>query len=668
MRALGVRLTEAWRGRPVADDAPMPADAPHYARLVNGFEAQGAGWLWETDRAGRLTYLSAKVARQIAMEPEAALGLLLADLFHDMGGANGERTLHFHLNARASFTDFEVKAASPGVDRCWSISGRPWFDEMDQFRGFVGSGTDLTEKRRSEAEIARLARFDALTGLANRTSMRAALAQALSGQSAAWRPIALLLIDLDRFKAVNDTMGHPAGDALLQQVAQRLTKVVGDAGLVGRLGGDEFEVMLAGERRHERLAAQAQAIIAAVAEPFYINGARVLVGCSIGMALAPEHGRDPEGLVRSADLALYAAKAGGRGRHCFYREELLTEARTRRALEDDLRGALAAGQLRLQYQPVVSTGTAEVVGYEALLRWHHPTRGLVSPAEFIPIAEESGLIDPIGEWVMRTACRTAAGWPGRVRVAVNVSPVQFAKPAFAAIVADALAASGLPAGRLELEITEGVFLDGSQSTDQMFAALKQIGVRLALDDFGTGYSSLGYLRTAPFDKIKIDQSFVRGARIPGNRNAAIIKAIVTLADTLELETPAEGVEAQDEIELIRELGCSHIQGYVYGRPMDEDAVLVQLGQPHGVAAVGVKHTRAPRTTMLRSAPFRRGGRDGTVRVRNISATGVMIEAVDGLATGERIAIELSGELRDAEVRWVREGRAGLQFDQPLPVR
>jgi diguanylate cyclase (GGDEF)-like protein len=651
-----------------AEEAEVATVAPHYERLVAGFEAQGPGWLWETDRGGRLTYLSDKIARQLMIAPDAALGMPLVELFQDTGSSNGERTLHFHLNARASFTDFDVKAASAAIERCWSISGRPWFDDLDQFRGFVGSGTDLTEKRRSEAEIARLARFDALTGLANRASMRASLTQALAGQSASWRPIALLLIDLDRFKAVNDTMGHPAGDALLQQVAQRLTKVVGEEGLVGRLGGDEFEVMLPGERRHERLSAIAQSIINAVSEPFFIMGARVVVGCSIGMALAPEHGREPEALVRSADLALYAAKAGGRGQHRFYRDELLTEARTRRALEDDLRGALAADQLRLQYQPVVSTVGGEVVGYEALLRWHHPTRGLVSPADFISIAEESGLIDPIGEWVLRTACHAAAAWPGQVRVAVNVSPIQFSKPAFSAIVAGALASSGLPSNRLELEITEGVFLDGSQSTDQMFAALKQLGVRLALDDFGTGYSSLGYLRTAPFDKIKIDQSFVRGARIPGNRNAAIIKAIVTLADTLELETTAEGVEAQDEIELIRELGCSHIQGYVYGRPMDEAAVRVQLGGDAQLQPVGVKRTREPRTTTLRTAAYRRGARDGTVRVRNISSSGLMIEAIDGLATGERIAIELSGELRDAEVRWVREGRAGLKLVEALPAR
>ena len=320
---------------------------------------------------------------------------------------------------------------------------------------------------------------------------------------------------------------------------------------------------------------------------------------------------------------------------------------------------------------MVSTNTTRIVGYEALIRWKHPTRGMVSPADFIPIAEECGLIEAIGTWVLRTACAAAARWPADVRVAVNVSPIQFANPALPSLVTSALAQSGLSANRLELEITEGVFLDETASSDQMFKALKGIGVRLALDDFGTGYSSLGYLRTAPFDKIKIDQSFVKGAAEPGNRNAAIIKAIVMLADTLGMETTAEGVELQDEIELVRDLGCSHIQGYVYGRPVPAEEVLLQLGVDAGVAtAAGFKTSRAPRVRMLRSARVTIDGATADIRIRDISTSGAMIDglSIRGDAVGIMLAIELVENQRvGARICWARDGKAGIAFDHPIDL-
>ncbi len=658
--------------RPAADlpTGPLSDDGGALAqRLVLGFEAQGTGWLWETDRSGRLTYLSDKVARQVAGEA-TVIGRPLTDIFELNGDDTGERTLLFHLNARASFADYEVsRAGGDDSDRRWSISGRPWFDGIGQFRGFVGSGCDLTDKRRSEAEISRLAMFDSLTGLANRAQMRRALGQALGKRQGSYRPTALLLLDLDRFKTVNDTLGHQIGDILLQQVAARITRTVGEDGLVGRLGGDEFEVILPGGGSREKLSELADAIIATLSHPYFIDDSHVSIGCSIGIALSPADGDDAETLVRNADLALYSAKANGRGTHRFFRESLLVEAQTRKLLEDDLRQALARRQLRLVYQPVVSTRNAQVVGYEALIRWEHPVRGAISPADFIPVAEESGMIEQIGEWVMRTACETAASLPPQIRMAVNVSPIQFAKPSLPAIVASALANSGLAPERLELEITEGVFLDGSRSTEQMFTALKRIGVRLALDDFGTGYSSLGYLRTAPFDKIKIDQSFVRGAKIAGSRNAAIIKAIVTLADTLELETTAEGVEAQDEIELIRALGCSHIQGYVYGRPMEAAALPRDMAAVPKIEPIGVRFTRSPRTTMLRSIVVLDGHRRGTARIRNISSSGAMIDSVEGIemSPGSGILIEVFGEQREACVKWVDDGRAGVAFTHAIDL-
>ncbi|WP_380782039.1 putative bifunctional diguanylate cyclase/phosphodiesterase [Sphingomonas sp. R86520] len=636
-------------------------------KMIAEFEGHGTGWFWEADRQGRITYLSSKVADELDLAGEA-VGQSLVDLFRMDSDAPGtERTLAFHIASRTSFADYSVcAAAAPTCGRWWSISGRPVIDELGRFQGFIGSGRDLTEQRKSEAEITRLALFDGLTGLANRQRMRLSLDKTLTQNAGSYRATSLFLMDLDRFKAVNDTLGHQAGDQLLKQVAQRLQRGVADAGLVGRLGGDEFQVVLPEIDNRETLAALAREVIGSLSEPYFIGGTSVTIGCSIGIAIAPDDGADPETLVRNADLALYAAKADGRGIHRFYSDDMLTGARTRKLLEDDLRAAVAVGAFHLCYQPVVSTKTTRIVGYEALIRWDHPVRGLVSPADFIPVAEECGLIEAIGEWVLRTACMEAARWPGTVRVAVNVSPIQFANPALPALVASALGQSGIAAGRLELEITEGVFLDETRSSEQMFKALKAVGVRLALDDFGTGYSSLGYLRNAPFDKIKIDQSFVKGAAELGNRNAAIIKAIVTLADTLGMETTAEGVEIQDEIDLVRDLGCSHIQGYVYGRPVRADEALRQLGLENGMAtASGFKVSRATRHKMLRSARIMIGGVRGDVRIRDISTSGAMLDGItiDGNPDGMAMEIELvEDQMLGARIRWARGGRAGIEFD------
>ena len=351
--------------------------------------------------------------------------------------------------------------------------------------------------------------------------------------------------------------------------------------------------------------------------------------------------------------------------------ELLQGAQNRKQLEDDLRHALIQNQLHVVYQPVVSTETARIVGYEALVRWEHPERGAISPSEFIPVAEDCGLIETIGEWVLRTACLEAANWPKNVRVAVNVSPIQFANPALPAIVTNAIAKAGIHASRLELEITEGVFLDGSKSTDSMFKSLKGIGVRLALDDFGTGYSSLGYLKSAPFDKIKIDQSFVRGAAIDGSRNAAIIKAIVNLASSLNMETTAEGVETQDEIELIRELGCSHIQGYVYGKPARAELVRTALNEGNGAATIsGYRVSREQRTKLFRTAMLEVAGERGEVRIRNISATGAMIDGIEFGRDPQSVTLSielLEGDLMPARVRWAKDGRAGIEFAERFDI-
>ncbi len=660
-----IRLRSAFRSdrsRPQGSDE----EGERAIRLVRNFEQHGAGWFWETDRDGRITYLSAKVVQEMEADGVAPIGALLTEVFKlDAESIAGARTLGFHMTSRTAFSDYSVCRMKGLSDRWWSISGRPQVSETGQFQGFVGAGSDLTETRRSEAEINRLALFDSLTGLANRQRMRVSLDQMLAQGKRAYRPTAMMLLDLDRFKAVNDTLGHLTGDELLKQVAQRLLRAVGEAGLVGRLGGDEFQVILPDEATRAKLGELADRIIGDISQPYFISDSPITIGCSIGIAIAPDDGDASETLIRNADLALYAAKGDGRGIHRFYRAELLAGAQDRKRLEDDLRDALQRNEFHLVYQPVVSTADERISGYEALLRWNHPTQGAISPADFVPVAEECGLIESIGEWALRTATLEAANWPGRVRVAVNVSPIQFASPAFPALVTNALARSGLAPGRLELEITEGVFLDETVQSDKQFKALKGLGVRLALDDFGTGYSSLGYLRTAPFDKIKIDQSFVRGSATPGNRNAAIIAAIVTLARSMGMETTAEGVEVQDEIELVRTLGCSHIQGYVYGKGVRSDEVRNQLTAADGKAtASGFKISRAPRTKMLRSARIAIGDSKGDVRIRDVSSTGAMIEGIeiDGEAIGIDILIELvENQMFPAKLRWAKGGRAGLEF-------
>jgi len=641
--------------------------------LLAEFEASRHGWFWATDDAGQLTYITAELAEGLGRKVEELLGRPFTDLVlnggdDDLSSPHGERTLGFHLSARIAFTEVAVRAAGTAEVRWWSLSGRPAFEEDGQrFLGFRGSGTDLTEMRRSEAEISRLARYDALTGLPNRVVMRQTLEAGVREGVARSGDCALFLIDLDRFKTVNDTLGHPVGDALLREVAERLSGLIGEHGRVGRLGGDEFNVVLPGIGDRERLSTIARAVIERLSMPYMMDGVHVSIGASVGIAIGPADGATADAMTRNADLALYAAKADGKGVHRFYEAAMHANAKDRRLLEIDLRKVLGEGGLHLLYQPIVDAGTEMVVGFEALARWNHPTRGPVSPSSFIPIAEEIGLIPQIGEWVIRTACAQAARWPGDTRVAVNISPIHFASPQLPATIVSALAASGLAPGRLEIEITEGVFLNDDAATEAMFAQLKAIGVRFALDDFGTGYSSLGYLRKAPFDKIKIDQSFVRGAAVKGSRSAEIMKAIVALATSLDMETTAEGAETREELELIRSIGCSHIQGYLFGRPMSAEEAL-QRASLEGVPMQERITSREPRVAVLRSAFIVADGRTQPARVRNLSGSGAMIEAERSLSTGALVELQMAdGRSCRGVVRWAERGRFGMEFAQPFDL-
>ena len=440
--------------------------------------------------------------------------------------------------------------------------------------GCILTFEDMTERRRAEAQVEHMARHDALTGLANRTLLRGRLEEALARTNRG-ENFAVLYLDLDRFKAVNDTLGHPVGDELLRAVTTRLRANIRDLDTAARLGGDEFAVVQTSVNQPQDATTLARRLIEEISKPYEIQGQQIVVGTSIGIALAPGNDASADLLLKHADLALYRAKGEGRGTWRFFESEMDAQMQARRRLELDLRRAIVEKQFELLFQPQVLVGNRRIVGFEALIRWHHPERGMISPAEFIPLAEETGLIMQLGEWVMQAACREAATWPEHISVAVNVSAVQFRSPLLVDVVAAALQDAGLPGSRLEIEVTESIMLQDNVATLAMLHRLHSLGVRISMDDFGTGYSSLSYLRSFPFDKIKIDQSFIRDLDKQGDARA-IVSAISGLGRSLGMSTTAEGVETLEQFEQLRADGCMEAQGYLFGRPMPGEAAAVLL--------------------------------------------------------------------------------------------
>ncbi len=431
--------------------------------------------------------------------------------------------------------------------------------------GWVATFEDITEWQRAQAQISHMARHDGLTNLPNRTLFREQLEQALRLAKRGDR-LAVLCLDLDHFKDINDSLGHPIGDALLTEVGRRLSSCIREGDTVARLGGDEFAVVqLCGAGESNLAVSLASRIVEVVAAPYDIAGHQLLIGVSIGISLAPDDDKDPDELLKKADLALYRAKADGRGTYRFFEAGMDARAQARRLLELDLRAALPRGEFEMYYQPIRDVVADRAVACEALIRWKHPLRGMVAPGNFVPLAEETGLIVPIGDWVLRTACKDAVDWPDNIGIAVNLSPVQFRNPNLVASVMTALELSGLPPHRLELEITESVLLQNSEATLATLHALRAHGVRISLDDFGTGYSSLSYLRSFPFDKIKIDRSFVEDVTSRED-SIAIVRAVTGLGRSLGIATTAEGVETEGQLEVLRREGCTQAQGYLFSRP------------------------------------------------------------------------------------------------------
>lgn len=547
-------------------------------KLLREFEASGSGGLWELDGDMRFVKISAELLQAIGQREERVIGSHYSRLLDPEGKiaalSTGMRQLFLDLEGGEPFRDRAIPSANR--ERWWSLSGKPIRDHRGLLVGWRGVASDITDSRLSGDDSVRAARTDPLTGLANRLLVRELLEEAVMRQWDGQGGCALLLVDLDRFKLVNDTLGHAIGDQLLVEVGRRLERAVGDGGRVGRIGGDEFAIVWNAQTTRDDLAAVADNVIAEVSKSVAIGAATLHIGATVGIAIGPIDGDREERLMRSADLALYRAKEAGRGGHAFFEPYMFEQAEDHRLLEQDVREALNGDGLGLAYQSIVDAATGETLGREALLRWRHPHRGDIPPDQFIPIVEDAGLIHQIGDWVIREACAEAAQWDLPLRVAVNISAAQLTGAGLAKTVLGALAASRLDPNRLELEVTESVFLGDDAATLASLERLRALGVRLVLDDFGKGYSSFGYLSRAKFSKIKIDQSFVQGAAEGATDCVAIVHAILALAQGLGVETTAEGVETEAQAEIMRALGCDQLQGFYFGRPVPADRLFEEV--------------------------------------------------------------------------------------------
>jgi diguanylate cyclase (GGDEF)-like protein len=640
--------------------------------VIKSFEESGNNWLWRTAADGSLTYASPRFAAILEKDVAELLGRDLVSVLRE-GVCSTEqhsafRTLEFSMAARLPLKEIVLAVNVDGNERWFSIAGTALIDEGGRYVGYSGVGADLTAARQAEDHARKLALFDSLTGLANRAHFHSLLDELLARSAHKFRACTLMYIDLDRFKVVNDTLGHPVGDELLRQVARRIDHVIQGKGQAGRLGGDEFVVILPDSPGEAISTSTASRLIEELSAPYRIGGSQIQIGASVGLANGPDDGARGEDLIRHADLALYAAKQAGRGTYRFYDKVMGASAEFRRSLEMDLRLALTNGQLGLAYQPFFDLNRNSLVGFEALLRWSHPTRGDVPPEQFISVAEESGLIARVGEWALRTALREAANWPEHIAIAVNLSPLQLQDGGFAALMMSALAESQINPSRVELEVTEGVFLQETPTTQHNLDQLKAMGLRLALDDFGTGYSSLGYLRKVEFSKIKIDRSFVEGIQDQNCDNVAIVRAVVALADSLGMSTTAEGAETLDQINTLRAIGCSHVQGFAYGGPMIfEEASSLVFNYSTSQTGV-VLEPRDPRVALYRRVVVRSAKMECAGTLRNVSAGGAMIEVERPLPLGSAVELRIQALWRaTGTIQWIAERRVGVMFDKQIDI-
>lgn len=538
--------------------------------LLNDFEENAADWLWGVDKDLNLERASTRFYDTLQVPENMVLGQPLLSIMPfssvSLEGHDCRESFTNSLMSRQSFRDQDICVELGGELAIWSLTAKAIYDPQGNFMGYRGVGRDVTANRESRLRIEHMARHDPLTEVGNRVLLSEDFERAVSRYERFGDAFSVLLLDLDRFKQVNDNFGHTTGDELLRAVASILSQLRGDTDTLARVGGDEFAILHVCGDDPQSAAILASRIIDKFAEPIDLRCGSVHIGVSIGIACAPIDGTEPDQLMRNADLALYRAKTEGRNRYRFFDTSLDAAARRRNLIEQELVLAIAEESLTVYFQPLVNAETQQVVCAEALLRWNHPKLGPISPAEFIPIAEDVGQITALGSWVLREACRHAATWPENVRVAVNLSSRQFLSPGLLPLIETALAENRLPAHRLELEVTESLLMETTIGIEQTLETISRLGVRIALDDFGTGFSSLSYLRRFHFDKLKIDQSFISDLETNAD-SRAIVEAVIRLAGDLRMSIAAEGVETKEQLERLRQMGCSEIQGYFTGRPM-----------------------------------------------------------------------------------------------------
>jgi len=571
----------------MADRARLREQDEIISLLLKEFDDGPGDWLWHFDRDGKVDRVSDRFADVSGHTHEGLVGRDFRELLRSLSGENVATVLEIEndIRNRDIFHDIVIKVEHGDSERWWRLTGKPSFDDAGAYTGYIGTASDITAERLAERKINFLVHHDALTSLLNRNKFTDHLKLSVARLERYGTPFCVLYLDLDQFKSVNDGRGHLVGDKLLAGVGKRIAGILGEADIAARLGGDEFAIIVGDNGSSEYAAALAERLVSSICEPFHIDDDVLSVGVSIGIAMAPINGTRPDQILRNADLALYRAKAEGRATYRFFESHMDSTMRERRMLEMELREAIENGEFVLYYQPLVSAEDHKPNGFEALMRWNHPIRGIVPPAEFIPIAEQSGLIQQIGDWTIRQACLAAARWPEAHVVAVNISAKHFQLSDIVQVVRQALDESKLPSHRLELEITESLLIQRPDDVIAKLTEIKAMGVTVAMDDFGTGYSSLAYLLKFPFDKIKIDKSFVT-ASTDDIAARDILRTIASLGKSLKIRVTAEGVETLEQVAFLREISCNQLQGYYFAKPLDESALATYfLGQfvAHNVA-------------------------------------------------------------------------------------
>lgn len=634
--------------------------------MLDELEQSGLGWFWASNAQGNITYLSAAIADRIEVPLAEILGQPLSNMFVSADRDGRAKSLSLMLGAHKAFSGFAVRAEKRPEGAVLRLSGRPVFDG-EKFSGFRGTGSDITDEYFREEETARLAKYDSLTGLSNRYQMKHRLESTLTAFKAAKRNCAVMMLDLDKFKHVNDTLGHAAGDELLKQVADRLQRSIEVDCEIGRLGGDEFQVMIPDKDDRGELGEIAFKVITMLRQPYSLEEGRCVIGASIGIAIAPHDGVSADEVVRSADLALYAAKNGGRGQYRFFSGDLENEALFRRRLEENLGVAVQEQQLFLKFEPMVSAEDGTVRALETHICWMHEQRGEIDEEEFALILDGSSQEVEVGTWAIREACRHAAQWPDTIRLAVNIPVALFAHDGFVDAIAEALEEADLVAHRLELEISEAVFFGDTNAVDRTLAQLFKLGVRLTLDEFGSGYSSLAYLRRAPFDSIKIDEALVSEAEQHDSKELGLIRAIVALAGALEMDTIANGIETTEMFARLKECGVKHMQGPIFSDPVGSDVVETELvGELWKIAPSGDRMKRAKRRTVFRKIQVIHDDHSYEVTLRNLSRTGALIQGLSDVPKGTQFVVDLGGgQLAVATVNRTNGDTQGLEFEQPL---